>query len=1314
MDAARFQHRPGHHPDRTRQRCFDSLTQNNFIQPRHFMNCTERIHQHPWPLKLVTWLVLGTQCLFPFQGQLLAASTVSVMPAASSFPAPVLTPKNVVVNRTVPKVQPPSTELRFSAVPTDGEIFAAHIFKEPIIPVGKIASPAENKDLTQALMDFRNRQDSDDAGAIENFLQAYPDSKWRISLLANLGSHYRHTMQFTKALAAWREMWALGRNVTDPDVKSVVDGAAAEMAQLLVTLGWSDELQALLKELNGRQLHGAAYVWIDDARLALIQMQKRPDRTFRCGPVALSHVSASLGLKNPANIQSIRAEMASTNGTSLAQNWLLSKRLGLNYQMAMRKRGAAIPLPCVVHWKQGHFSALTKMDNGRYLVEEGGFSQGWVSAQVLDEEASGYFLIPAGPLPAGWDAVTEQEGQNAWGRSAPERKNPKLPCCPPKGGGGGGEPCRNCGMAQYMVYTMMVALYVGDVPVGYTPPIGPAVEFRVNYNELDSSQPAVFPYSNLGRQWDYNWLAFVSDDTTQPDADVEIIFGESDETYTGFNTGSQTYAVQQYDQTRLIKTSDTSYERRYPDGSMEIYSFPDSTNGPRRVFLTRKLDPAGNALTFTYDSSNRLVSVQDAIGQVTTLSYELAGDPLKITKVTDPFGRYATFQYNSTNNTAQLTNITDVIGISSSFTYGSPSGETDFINSMTTPYGTTTFTNNGASSTNISGAGRQIDITDPLGAKERFEFSTPNAGQIQDIPDNLIPAGVNSRHLNSYIDSRTTFYWDRKAMQDYPGDYSKAKKYVWLMEQNDDEVVSSTLECVINPLESPVFYAYPGQSYYAYYAGTLATPTAIARVLDDGTTQLQQYQYNSIGRPTNSVDPIGRTTLYTYATNNFDLLAVSRLAASQTNMLARLTYNSQHRPLTYVDASGQTTYLGYNTNGQLTALTNALAQVITLAYDTNNYLTNISGALPYAPISAAYDGFGRVRTVTDSEGYSVTYDYDAADRPTKVTYPDGTYEQITYKNLDPVLGRDRMGRWTAATYNAQRQLTAIEDALGRLTSFERCGCGALDSFTDPLGRTTTFVRDVQKRVTTKIYPNGTQLNYAYENNTSRLKSVTDAKNQTRAYSYYNDNNLKQVTYSNAVIATPSVSLTYDTNYNRLLTMSDGIGTTTYGYNPISATPTLGAGQLASVTNPWPNSVVTYNYDALGRATNRAINGVAQTVAFDNLGRVTLVTNVLGSFTNVYVRATGMIATNLYPNGQKTVFGYYGTNNDERLQQIQNLTPGGQNLSTFGYVYDANGEITNWTEQADNNTPTVQVEEYDPVNQLLSSTIHSGTIKCGNQ
>ena len=60
---------------------------------------------------------------------------------------------------------------------------------------------------------------------------------------------------------------------------------------------------------------------------------------------------------------------------------------------------------------------------------------------------------------------------------------------------------------------------------------------------------------------------------------------------------------------------------------------------------------------------------------------------------------------------------------------------------------------------------------------------------------------------------------------------------------------------------------------------------------------------------------------------------------------------------------------------------------------------------------------------------------------------------------------------------------------------------------------------------------------------------------------------------------------------------------------------LGAGQLASVDGPLTNDTIAYNYDALGRVTNRAINAVAQRVTYDALGRVTVLTNALGSFTN---------------------------------------------------------------------------------------------------
>jgi YD repeat-containing protein len=153
---------------------------------------------------------------------------------------------------------------------------------------------------------------------------------------------------------------------------------------------------------------------------------------------------------------------------------------------------------------------------------------------------------------------------------------------------------------------------------------------------------------------------------------------------------------------------------------------------------------------------------------------------------------------------------------------------------------------------------------------------------------------------------------------------------------------------------------------------------------------------------------------------------------------------------------------------------------------------------------------------------------------------------------------------------------------------------------------------------------------------------------------------------------------------------------------------LGAGALASVDGPLGADTITYNYDELGRVKSRAIDGVAQAVTYDALGRVTVVTNALGTFTNTYVGVTGRIATNYYPNGQTTVFSYYGSTNDFRLSEIRHSTINTQ-LSTFQYTYDADGQIATWTQQADVQTPQVWVTEYDPVDQLLGVTVRSNTV-----
>src|SRR5262249_11356612 len=152
---------------------------------------------------------------------------------------------------------------------------------------------------------------------------------------------------------------------------------------------------------------------------------------------------------------------------------------------------------------------------------------------------------------------------------------------------------------------------------------------------------------------------------------------------------------------------------------------------------------------------------------------------------------------------------------------------------------------------------------------------------------------------------------------------------------------------------------------------------------------------------------------------------------------------------------------------------------------------------------------------------------------------------------------------------------------------------------------------------------------------------------------------------------------YDPEYNRLLTMQDGIGQTIYTYNWITSTPTLGAGRLAAVSGPLPNVTLTFTYDQLGRAVGRAINGVASSVMYNALGQVTQADNPLGTFTYGYADLTDRLISVMYPNGQSTRFSYYDAMGDLRRRQITNLNPDLSPLSQFSYTYDAEGQISNW-------------------------------------
>src|SRR3954469_23173227 len=626
----------------------------------------------------------------------------------------------------------------------------------------------------------------------------------------------------------------------------------------------------------------------------------------------------------------------------------------------------------------------------------------------------------------------------------------------------------------------------------------------------------------------------------------------------------------------------------------------------------------------------------------------------------------------------------------------------------------TVFRSDGSSSNSF----RFIQATDPLGASERLEFHWSNAAIAATAPASEVPTGFTA--FNNTLDHYNSLYWDKRAMQLGAGDVTKATVTHWLLYNFESYIPwyfshgfsVSIPHSLKKPLEHRVWYAYPDQDVNGLSVGSFSQPTKTARVLDDGTSQISQATYNALGQVTSRTDPVGRQTSFTYAANGIDLLQTRQTTGGANDLLATAAnYTSQHLPLTTTDAAGQTTTLTYNAAGQPLTVTNARDERSLYTYDTYGRALTITAPMTGATTTFTYDGYGRRRTITDSEGYTVTTDYDAFNRPTTVTYPDGTSERTTYDRLDVSTRTDRLGRATRYLYDPLRRLVLTRDPAGRTITQQWCTCGALDKLIDANGHATTWERDLQSRVTREVRADSTTATqYAYETTTSRLHTITDPKAQITTYSYAVDDQVAQLTFTNAEHAT-SVSYTYDPSYARVTTMLDGTGTTAYTYKPAG---TLGALQVATVDGPLVNDTISYDYDELGRVAGRAINGVGLTLTYDALGRATDETNALGHFITTYVGTTPRPEHVTYPNGQTSTYAYYPNSGDHLLQTIHHKYPTGSTLSKFDYTYDSVGNILTWTQQADSAAPTVFQYGYDAADQLTSAVQAtadlSGTLK----
>jgi len=151
-------------------------------------------------------------------------------------------------------------------------------------------------------------------------------------------------------------------------------------------IGRYDRLKELFKESSKRSIQGSAQAQIAGAREGLWMMTNHPEDSFKCGPMALDRIRASLNPADAFNPKLVNSR-SSSNGFSLTQVKDLAQEIGTDFVMAKRDPGADVIVPAVVHWKLGHFAPIIKELNGRYLIQDPTFrSNMWVTKKALDSE----------------------------------------------------------------------------------------------------------------------------------------------------------------------------------------------------------------------------------------------------------------------------------------------------------------------------------------------------------------------------------------------------------------------------------------------------------------------------------------------------------------------------------------------------------------------------------------------------------------------------------------------------------------------------------------------------------------------------------------------------------------------------------------------------------------------------------------------------------------------------------------------------------------------------------------------------------------
>jgi RHS repeat-associated protein len=358
----------------------------------------------------------------------------------------------------------------------------------------------------------------------------------------------------------------------------------------------------------------------------------------------------------------------------------------------------------------------------------------------------------------------------------------------------------------------------------------------------------------------------------------------------------------------------------------------------------------------------------------------------------------------------------------------------------------------------------------------------------------------------------------------------------------------------------PTTYTYDGLGRVA----TITDPANRVQHMGYDGTGAQRWREGADGRFTVlQVDGLGRVVA-TIA--NYQDGVVSAQEPTDSDLTMRTVYDRAGRRVATIDARNRTTRFAYD-------LFDRLVQV------TENATSGTCAEPPCTVVTRyTYDRVGNRTAITDANGHTRTFVYDAADRLVQSIDAEGISTGMVYdkgnrlrQELDP------RGAAYSRThdYNAFDQviatialsltvpITQTYDALGRRTALR-----------DETG-TTTFEYDDLGRMTAARAPGGRDVTYTYTARGERASLSYPGVTTPISYTYTTDGQLDNVLLGSTVLA----DYGYDSIGRLQQVQRDNGALTTYGYDAVNRLTSL-----ETATNGVVQSRFTYLLDRLGLRT----------------------------------------------------------------------------------------------------------------------------------